>query len=222
MNEIDNVKLRYQKRSNKSYLYSVLNDYNYYTRIEREYRYMQILKKRYPDCSALKLLEIGAGTGDNLSGFHRLGFRWSNLFANELLNERVELLKINIPSATILPGNALDLTYKNEFDIVFQSTVFTSILDNNFKQELANRMLKMLKPGGFILWYDFKFNNPQNHDVKGVGRAEIKKLFPDCKIKFYPVTLAPPIGRRAGRYCNLINNIFPFLRTHLVAEIYQN
>jgi hypothetical protein len=73
-----------------------------------------------------------------------------------------------------------------------------------------------------MIWYDFKYNNPNNLDVKGVGKTEIKKFFPKAKkIIFHNVTLAPPIGRRVGKMYNLINFLFPFLRTHVIAEIYK-
>lgn len=80
----------------------------------------------------------------------------------------------------------------------------------------------MAKENGLILWYDFKYNNPSNKDVKGVNKREIKELFPDAKkIIFHNVTLAPPIGRRVGKFYNLVNLLFPFLRTHIIAEIYK-
>ena len=51
-------------------------------------------------------------------------------------------------------------------DIVFQSAVLTSILDDEYKKRLANKMWELLKPGGAILYYDFIYNNPKNPDVK--------------------------------------------------------
>lgn len=128
----------------------------------------------------------------------------------------------NIPNANIYSGNALELKFEKYFDVVFQSTVFTSILDYNFKKLLAQKMWNMTKENGLVLWYDFKYDNPSNKDVKGVGRDEIKKLFPNSKkIVFHNVTLAPPIGRKIGRFYNFFNIIFPFFRTHLIAEIYK-
>ena len=64
-----------------------------------------------------------------------------------------------------------------------------------------------------VLWYDFKYNTPNNKDVKGVGKAEIKMLFPEAKkIIFHNVTLAPPIGRRVGKFYNIINFLFSFFQ----------
>ncbi len=37
-------------------------------------------------------------------------------------------------------------------------------------------MLRVLKPNGIILWYDYFISKPTNPDVKGVGKREIKRL----------------------------------------------
>mgnify|MGYP003990196331 FL=1 len=162
------------------------------------------------------------GGGDNLIALKRNGFDWKNIYANELLEDRVEMLIKNLPNSNIYAGDASNLEFKNYFDVVFQSTVFTSILDIDFKIKLAVKMFDMVKDNGLILWYDFKYNNPKNPDVKGVGKNEIKKLFPEAKkIIFYNVTLAPPIGRRIGKFYNVFNFLFPFFRTHIIAEIYK-
>jgi hypothetical protein len=95
-----------------------------------------------------------------------------------------------------------------------------NMLDPGFRRELALKMMQMVKADGLILWYDFKYDNPYNKNVKGVTKNEIRKLFMEAgEIKFYSVTLAPPIGRRISTLYNLINFVFPFLRTHLIAVI---
>jgi hypothetical protein len=63
------------------------------------------------------------------------------------------------------------------------------------KQLLAREMLRLVKSNGLILWYDFDINNPWNPDVRGVSRADIDSLFPDCQISLERLTLAPPLGR---------------------------
>jgi hypothetical protein len=82
------------------------------------------------------------------------------------------------------------------FDIIHQSTVFTSLLDQGTKKAVATEMLRVLKPKGVILWYDFFYNNPKNPHVRGVGAQEIRALFPGCSVRLKKITLAPPIARR--------------------------
>jgi SAM-dependent methyltransferase len=214
---------QYERRKNdeKIKTHSENFCFNHFAQSERELFYTEIIKKRFRSPDSIKLLEIGAGTGGNLFLFKRIGIKWENIYANELLPDRLEVLKSTFPKIQTIEGDACDIEINKEhsFDIVFQSTVFTSILDLDFKTKLANVMWSLLKPGGIILWYDFAFDNPYNKDVKGIKKKEIGKLFSRSKgIVFHKTTLAPPIGRKVKKLYPFIN-IFPFLRTHLIAEI---
>ena len=174
--------------------------------------------------SEAKALEIGCGSGLNLLEFIRLGFTASNLSGNELLEERVEIARSNLPSAcTLISGDAnkLNIT-KESLDIVYQSVVFSSLLDDSFQEELADNMWEWVKPGGGVLWYDFTYNNPNNKDVRGVPLARAKQLFPKGEIHTRRVTLAPPISRRVTKIHPILYNVFnafPFLRTHVLCYI---
>ncbi len=222
MGELDKIKERYETRKNLTEVVSgKAFYYTWYMQVERELVYQEILQKKFGnDRSGLKVIEIGAGTGTNLYFFSKYGCALKNIWANELLEDRFSILKEKFPNINLELGDALKLDYQNKFDIVFQSTVFTSILDMGFKKKLANKMMEMAKKDGLILWYDFKYDNPSNKDVKGVGKNEIRELFGNAKdIRFHNVTLAPPIGRRINKFYNFVNTVFPFLRTHLIAEI---
>jgi SAM-dependent methyltransferase len=177
-----------------------------------------------PPLAERQLLEIGCGSGRNLQLFLSLGFRPDYLVGNELLEDRVEAARTSLPpQVTLIPGDATELALTDEsFDIVVQSTVFTSILDSDFQQKLSRRMWRLVKPGGGVLWYDFTFNNPRNPDVRGVPLFRIRQLFPHAEIKAWRVTLAPPISRLVTRVhpgFYTLFNLFPFLRTHLLCWI---
>lgn len=94
-------------------------------------------------------------------------------------------------------------------------------LDDDFQQQLANKMWNWLRPGGSVLWYDFVYDNPNNPDVRGVPIRRIKSLFPG-KIIVKKITLAPPISRLVCRVHPAgyrFFNLFPFLRTHVLCWI---
>jgi SAM-dependent methyltransferase len=219
--EIALIKERYSKRNNLAKQTAKCFYAGLYTVKEREIRYACIVRKIFGhDLSTKKIIEIGAGSGSNLLFYQNLGFKWENIYANELLEERYRALCERLPHSTCILGDALKLEYKDQFDIVFQSIVFTSILNQEFRKSLAHKMVEMLKPGGIIISYDFTFNNPQNKDVRKLTKKDIRSLFSQCKeIQFKKVTLAPPISRRVGRWYDIVNFLFPFLRTHTIAII---
>lgn len=214
--ETDKIRERYEKRKagNVPRSNSVFDQY---MKEEREKVYLKYLNKHFGDLSAISLIEIGAGEGGNLEFFHNAGVPYESITAIELLEDRSAALKLRYPKVKVITGDASCFDPSEKFDVVFQSTVFTSILDTKFRFELAQKLTYLMKPEGIVLWYDFTFDNPSNPDVKGVSLSEIIKLFPGMKIESEKVTLAPPIGRRIGHLYKAVNFLFPFLRTHLVA-----
>jgi SAM-dependent methyltransferase len=173
---------------------------------------------------SLEVLEIGTGYGDKLLELVQLGFDPARLVANELLPERAAVARQRLPAAIALhEGDASMLTLPDtHFDIVLQSTVFTSLLDDGFQRHLADRMWRWLRPGGAVLWYDFVRDNPRNRDVRGVPLARIRALFPLATIDARRVTLAPPLARAVVRVHPLVwrlCNALPALRSHLLAWI---
>ena len=216
---------RYARRNALGDLYSPLRAEVWQAQQERQRALLALLKRhtRQP-LASLSLLEIGCGHGDNLLELLRLGFDPARVTANELLPERAAAARRRLPAELrLLEGDALTLPLPDAgLDIVLQSTVFSSILDDTFQQRLAAAMWRWLKPGGAVLWYDFTVDNPRNRDVRGVPRSRIEALFPAGRIDARRVTLAPPIARRvvglhpaAWRWFNAV----PLLRTHLLAWI---
>lgn len=218
-NEADKIKERYEKRLANPAIakHGKSETYIQLSTTEKELVFEKAITSRFSDISKIKVLEIGAGTGLNIDFFKKMGLQSHQIFANELIDERVQVLRSRHPDITIFPGDALeiDAVHHGTFDLVFQSTVFTSILSADFKQLLASKMESLAHKNGMLLWYDFIYNNPKNPDVKGVPASEVHALFPAYHFIFQKTTLAPPIGRRVGKMYPAFN-FFPFLRTHVV------
>lgn len=172
----------------------------------------------------LDMLEIGCGSGANLLEFLLLGALPERLVGNELLPERLRQAQHVLPKAVrLLAGDASELVLdESSFDIVYQSTVFSSILDDALQQRVATAMWQWVRPGGGVLWYDFTYNNPRNPDVRGVPLRRVQELFPQARITTRRVTLAPPLARAVVRVhpalYGLLNSV-PWLRTHVLCWI---
>jgi len=144
-----------------------------------------------------RILETGCGQGQWLAIYEAFGAQRANLAAVDLDPARAAFAAARFPGADIRQGNATELPWSDKsFDIVSQSTMFTSVLDPATRLAIAGEMLRVLKTGGAILWYDFLFDNPRNPNVRGIGRSEIRRLFPGCETRLWRVTLAPPLARR--------------------------
>jgi ubiquinone/menaquinone biosynthesis C-methylase UbiE len=144
-----------------------------------------------------RILEVGCGRGNWLAMFEAFGARRENFAGTDLDEYRIADCAQRFPTADIRVGEASRLAWPGaEFDFVFQGTMFSSILDWGMQRAVASEMLRVLKPDGAILWYDFHMNNPRNPHVRGVPRDEIQSLFPGCRIALRRTTLAPPIARR--------------------------
>jgi SAM-dependent methyltransferase len=206
-------------------LYDPLDPYVTMARQERERTLIRCLRAAaMAPLGDKRVLEVGCGMGSNLIELLRLGFQPYNLVGNELQEGRAEQARQRLPtSVTILTGDARELGLENgSFDIVYQSTVFTSILDDRFQETLARRMWSLVRPGGGVLWYDFTWNNPRNPDVRGIPFARVRRLFDEGVIRRWPITLAPPIGRPLCRMSPRLYpaaNALPFLRSHLLCWI---
>jgi ubiquinone/menaquinone biosynthesis C-methylase UbiE len=223
-NEPQAVAQRYAKRS-QTQRYSLLNPDVWQTVQERQRAMLRLFfQLGYLELEPLRVLEVGCGNGSNLLELLRLGFVSQNLSGIDLLPERAEVARAQLPAATVIhQGDALQCQVAaNSQDIVLVFTVFSSLLDDDFQQQLAQTMWRWVKPGGGVLWYDFAVNNPRNSDVRGVRIERIKALFPQGHLQTQRITLAPPIARRVSAIAPSLYTVFnsvPWLRTHVLAWI---
>lgn len=225
--EVQKIAERYARRKQlpQDKLYDPLRPSVYLALQERQRAFIRCIKfAGLEPVKNRRVLEIGCGSGGNLIEFMQLGFRPENMVANELLEERAAVARHKLPAAIeVITGDAsvLDLE-ENSFDIVLQSTVFTSILDEAFQHKLANKIWSLVKAGGGIMWYDFIFDNPRNPDVRGVPVSKIGALFPDARMKAWRVTLAPPVSRLVTKIHPGLYGVFslcPWLRSHVLCWI---
>lgn len=169
----------------------------------------------------LQALEVGCGAGGNLLELLRMGFSPENLAGAELLPERfAQARRLLPPELTLWQGDArLWPVRPGSQHLVLQSTVFSSLLDATFQQQLADAMWSWLRPGGGVLWYDFTVDNPRNPDVRGVPLRRVRELFPQALMRHRRLTLAPPIARAVCRIHPALYPLFnavPALRTHVL------
>jgi SAM-dependent methyltransferase len=144
-----------------------------------------------------RVLEVGCGAGHWLRELVQWGANPHDVVGLDLLPSRLrDARRLCADGIRLYCGDGAALALPSGwFDLVLQVTVFTSILDPDVRRRMASEMLRVVKPDGLILWYDFHVRSPKNPRVRAVPKQEIKALFPDCRITLRRMTLAPPLTR---------------------------
>ena len=171
---------------------------------------------------ALEILEVGCGTGGELSRFVVRDADPTRLSGIDLRPEAIDEARLRIPEAHLVVGDATRLPYPDQsFDLVYQSTALSSMPSPAMRRQVAAEMLRVARPGGLIVSYDFAWN-PINPDTVGIGTRELRRLFPKLPIEVHRVTLVPPLARwlgdRSERALRVAAKVPP-LRTHRLAII---
>ncbi len=165
-----------------------------------------------------RILDVGCGSGDELAHLQTWGAEAPHLHGVDLIPERIEAARAAHPELAFSCGNAETLDFPDgAFDLVLLFTVLSSILDPAMAGNLCAEAGRVVKPGGVVLCYDFRFDNPYNPGVRGVTRRELIRLFPGFCMQARSLTLLPPLARRLGRWTEALYPILaraPFLRTH--------
>jgi ubiquinone/menaquinone biosynthesis C-methylase UbiE len=158
-------------------------------------------RARINSFAGMRVLEVGCGSGKMLRQLLEYGADPDRLLGMDLILENLQESRRLAPHIKTICCGASHLPLPDaSFNVVLQFTVFTSVLSTKMKQEIAGEISRVLVPGGTIIWYDFGYNSPRNPNVRGIRRAEIKRLFPNFTMQFLRVTIAPPIGNILARF----------------------
>jgi SAM-dependent methyltransferase len=176
----------------------------------------------YTSLQGLHILEMGCGSGGVLLEYLTYAADPNTLFGLDLLPCRLQQAHQRLPHLPLSCADGQRLPFpQHSFDLELQYTAFSSLLDHRLKRNIAAEMLRTLKPHGVILWYDF-WLNPTNPQTRGIRPKEIRECFPNCRVEFQRITLAPPIARRlvslSWGLCLLLESLKVF-NTHYLAAI---
>jgi len=198
--DIQRLRAEYEKRSKRfseSDRYSLFNRVNLFAVQQRQQDVLSILHRfSFNPLGEYSVLDLGCGFGNVISEYMTFGAKSYNIIGIDILLKRLFQAKQQYPHLSLACADGRYLPVEDgKFDLVLQYTVFSSILDQGIKQQLAQEMLRGLNlDRGMILWYDF-WLNPTNPHTRGIRPNEIRTLFPKCSFHFHRVTLAPPIAR---------------------------
>jgi len=226
--EIERIRTIYKQREEiKQTLYNPLDIGAWYLMTSRDKCMVQMLRvfsMQGKTLQNLRILDIGCGDGSVLQRLVLFGAKAKNLCGIDIIRERIDQAMAANPNIHFVVGDAASLPFENEsWDLVLMFMIMSSILDAEVQRQIATEAMRVLKPDGAILWYDF-WTNPFNPNTVGMTRARIRALFPGHPCMLKRTTLAPPLARRLARVswplCWLLESI-PFLCTHYMGLIYK-
>jgi ubiquinone/menaquinone biosynthesis C-methylase UbiE len=167
------------------------------------------------------ILDVGCGTGHAV-GLVRdaVGAPYTGL---DLLAERIATARAGAPDARFLVGSADAMPFEDaSFDVALALTLFSSLPTPELERRVAREIARVVRPSGWLVWYDLRFDNPSNRAVHGLSRRRVSELFPGWRPELETVTLLPPLARRLGPTTPIVYPIlhaFPPLRSHLIGRL---
>lgn len=199
-NDLDRLRAEYTNRVHRyseDDRYSLFNPSRLYYIQQRNRGILRFFRKQgIRSFRGKKILELGCGSGTVLLDFLSYGAFANHLHGCDLIFDHLVQARNRLTHLPLSCADGRALPYlESTFDLVLQFTVFSSILEIEISKRIANEMIRVLKPEGMILWYDF-WLNPTNPQTKGIRPKEVHDLFPNCEFDIQKITLAPPIARR--------------------------
>lgn len=188
----------------------------------RDTQLARLLKAGCESLPEASILDVGCGGGGValLVDRYRLPLAVTGV---DLLAERVDAARRLAPSATFLVGSADEMPFNDaSFDLVSAITLFSSLPSPALELGVAREIDRVLRPGGWLIWYDIRYQNPWNSRVHGISARRIASLFPSWARELRSIGVPPPIARRLGPLTPIaypVLHSLPPLRSHLVGRL---
>jgi SAM-dependent methyltransferase len=224
--ELDRIRRAYGARADDPAIaarYDPLGATNLLRLQERDWVYASMLRRSgLASLSGLDVLEVGCGDGGGLQRLVGLGADPERLSGIELIEDRLLAARRRFPAADLRLGSGHALPYPDgTFDLVTQMTMFSSIVEPGLRVAIAREMVRVLRPGGRILWYDAR-GGPRTPDFRPLPPSELRRLFPGCRVSARPATLRWGLMERLAPRSRLAAQLLeriPALCSHTVAVI---
>jgi ubiquinone/menaquinone biosynthesis C-methylase UbiE len=164
-------------------LWSPFNEIEVAYRSQQTQTFTRLMKNAgFGDLAGLKILDVGCGKGRILRSFVDMEALPHNLYGIDV-NDKFVLNALELaPNINYSSFNGWKLEFPdNNFDLVTQYVVFSSIKLLELHFQLSSEMLRVLRPGGYIFWWDI-FHMAANAGGSVIALNPIP-LFPDLRVK---------------------------------------
>jgi SAM-dependent methyltransferase len=190
-------------------------------RRDRDLRVGELLALSIPGRSA-SILDVGCGNGELLA---MVAHRWPDvaLAGVDLQPERIAEARANAPDARLVVESADSLPFEDDaFDVVTAITLMSSLPNDEMERDAAREIARVTRPGGWLVWFDLRYDNPWNVAVHGIDAKRLATLFPGWRQELRSSTVLPPLARRLGPTTPILYPILeaiPPMRSHLIGRL---
>ena len=146
---------------------SILNPGNLLMVQERERFLARFLRKAgFSSLGETCVFEAGCSTGYNLRQMVQWGGRPENMAGIDLDSAAVDYCRAHAPEIRVHAGSADSIPEPDsQFDLTFAFTLFSSVPDEKVSAGIAGELLRITRPGGYIVIYDMRRRSPGNRHV---------------------------------------------------------
>ncbi len=180
---------------------------------------IRALQRLRLDRDEAKVLDVGCGTGSSLLQFIKLGFLPQNLTGVDSSAERIGQAQARFPNVAFHCESAEGMSFPDStFDVVFESTLFMMLTDEDVARRIAGEMLRVTRSGGYLMIADWRYAEPSSREHRAMTPKRIASLF-DVEGSTSVVArergaLVPPLGRFLSRHAPsfyfVVQGLLPF------------
>jgi ubiquinone/menaquinone biosynthesis C-methylase UbiE len=172
------------------------------------------------DCANASVLDVGCGGGGDIHELIRLHYDPGKITGIDVLPDRIQAAKRLWPQIRFVQGDASRMEFADQsFDLVFESTMFATLPDDALSAAIAREMLRVCRPGGYLMLVDWWTPKPGDRSYKALTRRRLANLFAVGRetvvLRTYRGALVPPLGRWLSKWFPsayfAVAAVFPFL-----------
>lgn len=189
---------------------------------DRDGHLVELIRASTPPAGS-RVLDLGCGDGSLAVVVQAAGLPVTSWTGIDLDASAVEHAQRAIPWAAFVTASADRLPFDSaSYEIVVASTLFSSLLSPGLEESVAREIARVIRPEGWLVYYDLRYNSPQNPAVHGIRGRRLAELFPSWRRELRTLTLLPPLARRLGRSTPVaypVLHALPPLRSHLIGRL---